>query len=288
MAADPKPTPTVDGPLPKRIDVPGVHNAFHVADKVFSGSQPEGDEAFVALSKLGIKTVVSVDGSRPDVEAARRHGLHYIHLPFGYDGIPTNRVAELAKAADSHSGGIFVHCHHGFHRGPAAVAVICEATQNWTTNQAIAWMREAGTASDYAGLYRSAAAFQKPTPEQLLGIKDLPERAKTSSFVDAMVRIDGHLSALKMCQNAGWKAPADHPDVAPQHEALMLWEQLRELTRADDTGKRPEDYRVKLGNAQSAADRLRHSLSPSEKEAPDKAFADLSATCSACHKRYRN
>lgn len=104
-----------------RIEIPGIHNAFHVTDKVYSGSQPEGEGAFAALAKLGVKTIISVDGSKPDVEAARKHGLHYIHLPFGYDDIPTNRVVELAKAVESQPGPVFVHCHHGLHRGPAAV-----------------------------------------------------------------------------------------------------------------------------------------------------------------------
>jgi hypothetical protein len=36
-----------------RIEIPGIHNAFHVTDKVYSRSQPEGDEAFAALAKLG-------------------------------------------------------------------------------------------------------------------------------------------------------------------------------------------------------------------------------------------
>jgi protein tyrosine phosphatase (PTP) superfamily phosphohydrolase (DUF442 family) len=110
------------GPAFTRLEISGIHNAFRVTDKVYSGSQPEGDEAFVALAKLGVKTIISVDGSKPDVEAAHKHGLRYIHLPFGYDGVPTNRIVELAKAAETLSGPIFVHCHHGLPRGPTAVA----------------------------------------------------------------------------------------------------------------------------------------------------------------------
>src|SRR5512134_2416916 len=83
--------------------VPSVHlhNLFRATTNVFSGSSPEGDAAFRELIRLGVKTVISVDGAQPDVEAARKHGLRYIHLPIGYDGVPTNRIAELVKAAQS-------------------------------------------------------------------------------------------------------------------------------------------------------------------------------------------
>lgn len=274
---------------PKRIEIPGVHNAFHVTDQVWSGSQPEGDKTFAALAKLGIKTIISVDGAKPDVEAARRHGLRYIHLPFGYDGVPANRVAELARAAGHDSSPVYVHCHHGLHRGPTAAAIICQSKANWTTNQAEAWMRDAGTASEYAGLYRSVATFKKPTPEELAAVKDLPEVAKSSSVVEAMVAIDEHFSRLKLSQKANWKTPPNHADITPEHEAMLLWEQLRELDQINDTASHSVDYRTKLGNAKEAVGSLRQSLMEvGTPAAIDQSFARVGDMCSACHKRFRN
>ena len=272
-----------------RIAIPGIHNAFRVTDRVYSGSQPEGEEAFAALAKLGVKTIISVDGSKPNVEAARKHGLHYVHLPFGYDGVPTNRIIELVKAVATQSGPIFVHCHHGLHRGPTAVAIICEATAGWSTNRAAAWMRQAGTAADYAGLYRSAINMQKPTHAQLDAIQDLPEAARTSSLVEAMVAIDGHFSALKQSQKAGWKALPGHADISPAQEATLLWEQFRELARTEDTAKRTDDYRAKLTDAEQAADSLRQRLrEPTDAVAVDAAFKKAGRKCADCHKKYRD
>ena len=176
-----------------------------------------------------MKTIISVDGSKPDVETARKHGLRYIHLPFGYDGVPTNRVVELAKAAQSADGPVYVHCHHGLHRGPAAVAAICEATARWTTNQAVAWLEAGWTASDYAGLYRSVTDFRRPEAAALARIIELPEVAKTSSLVEAMVAIDKEFDQLKAAQQAGWSTIANQPDLTPAHTATILWEHLREL-----------------------------------------------------------
>jgi protein tyrosine phosphatase (PTP) superfamily phosphohydrolase (DUF442 family) len=135
VAAEPKTGGAMTNIVAQPLAIPGVHNAFRATDRIYSGSQPEGEEAFAAFARLGVKTIVSVDGSKPDVEAARKHGLRYVHLPYGYDGIPTNRMVELVKLAAEGSGPLFVHCHHGRHRGPAAVAVMCEASAGWTTTK---------------------------------------------------------------------------------------------------------------------------------------------------------
>ncbi len=271
------------------LEISGVHNAFRATAKIYSGSQPEGDAAFAALAKLGVKTIISVDGGKPDVTAARKHGLRYIHLPYGYDGVPSNRVAELAKVATTETGPFFVHCHHGKHRGPAAIAVMCEASAGWTPQQAEAWLREAGTAADYPGLYRAAREFKMPTPAELAAVKTLPEVAKSSSLVEAMVGIDAHLEALKLSQKAGWKTPPGHADIAPAHEATLLWEQFRELARTEDTAKQTADYRAKLGEAEQLADSLRKLLSaPQDQIALDAALKQVGHNCAACHKKYRN
>lgn len=279
-------TNAVAQPLPSTH----VHSLFRATTNVFSGNSPDTDAAFAEIAKLGVKTIISVDGARPDAAAARKHGLRYIHLPIGYDGVPSNRVVELVKAAQSVDGPIYVHCHHGKHRGPAAVAVICEATAGWTTNQAVAWLMEAGTATDYGGLYQSAMDFRLPEAAELAKIIELPEAAKTSSLVDAMVAIDEEMERLKSAQKNAWKGIPNQPDVVPAHTATILWEHLREIARTDDTAKRPPDYRTRLKESEKAADQLRALLRDGSSLAParDAAFQVLNTTCAACHKRYRN
>lgn len=267
-----------------------IHNLLRATTNVFSGNSPDTDAAFAEIAKLGVKTIISVDGSKPDVETARKHGLRYIHLPIGYDGVPSNRVAELTKAAQSAAGPLYVHCHHGLHRGPAAVAVICEATAGWTTNQAVGWLKQAGTATDYSGLYRSAMEFRLPEAAALARIVELPELAKTSSVVEAMVAIDEEFDRLKAAQKSGWKNVPGQPDLTPVHTAVILWEHLRELARLDDTSKRPEDYRAKLAESEKAASQFRALLRDANATAAarDAAFQSLGKTCGTCHKQYRN
>jgi protein tyrosine phosphatase (PTP) superfamily phosphohydrolase (DUF442 family) len=273
----------------KPMEITGVQNAFRVTERIYSGSQPEGDAAFAALAKLGVKTIVSVDGAKPDVETAHKHGLRYVHLPFGYDGVPTNRVAELAKLSAEMNGPFYVHCHHGLHRGPTAVAILCEASEGWTPNHAETWMHEAGTAADYPGLYRSAREFKAPTAEQLAAITKFPEITKPSSLVETMLAIDEHFDWLRQSQKAAWKTPPGHADISAAHEATMLREQFREMARAGDTAKRPDDYRAKLTDAERTAEKLRARLRmPADNVALDTAFKQAMQSCAVCHKTYRN
>ena len=271
-----------------------LHNVFRLTPRVLSGSQPEGDTAFAWLAAQGIKTVVSVDGARPDVEAARRHGLGYVHLPMGYDGVPSNRVAELAKLAAILPGPFYVHCHHGKHRGPVAAAVLCEASANWSAGQAEAFLQQAGTARDYPGLYRSVREFRRPEAQLLATLTNaLPEVTPAPGLVAAMVALDGCLERLRACQQAGWRAPVDHPDLAPAHEAVQLWEQLRELLRSDAANGRPAAFREMLAATERSADELRRALRDAEPATAvasslDSRFRAAADSCSACHQRFRN
>lgn len=273
----------------KRISISGLHNIFQVAGRIYSGSQPATESEFEALARLGIKTIVSVDGSKPNASLALKYGLHYVHLPFGYDGVPTNRVAELAQAIRVKPGPFYVHCHHGLHRGPAAVAIICEANENWTSTEAINWLHEAGTSSDYPGLYRSVTEFQQPAQAELDQVVRLPEVAQTSTLVDSMVAIDEHFTMLKLSQKAGWKSPPGHPDISPSHEALMLVELLHEIPRMMRSDDRSSDFRSQMAASEKSAQRLHDILSKeADKTAATGVLNDFAQSCVTCHQSYRN
>lgn len=274
----------------KPLPATNIHNLFSATPKIFSGSSPDNEAGFAEIAKLGVKTIVSVDGGKPDIEAAKKYGLKYVHIPFGYDGIPSNRVVELVKAAQTAEGPLYVHCHHGLHRGPAAVAVMCQGVASWSTNLAEQWLKQAGTSPDYPGLYRNAREFKAPSSAQLAAVKSLPEVAQTSSLVEMMVVIDEHFARLKFAQKTAWKNVPGQPDITPAHEATLLWEQLREMARLADTATRPEDYRTKLAESEKVTDQFRALLkaAPLDAAKADDAFKKVGASCGACHKAYRN
>ena len=116
------------------------------------------------------------------------------------------------------------------------------------------------------------------------------ESAKVAPLAEAMVDVDRHAEHLKAAREAGWRAPADHPDLDPAHEALQLMEHLRELGRAGDSTKRPADFRGWLADGERAAGELRGVLaaSPVNVRAAEGALGRVMRSCADCHGAYRD
>lgn len=270
-----------------------LHNVFKLDAELYSGNAPEDEAGFRELARLGIKTIVTVDGTKPNVALAHQFGMRYVHLPFGYDGLPQKRGVELAKAVQvaEANGAVYLHCHHGKHRAPTAAAVVCEALDGWSKEKAIDFLHQAGTAPDYAGLYRDVRAFRPPAAADLADMRaDFPEIAKTPPMVDTMVAIDQHCDALKAAQKTGWSTMPGHPGQAPAQTAVLMWELFRELARDPETKQRGDDYLAKLAAGEKAADALRTVLADATQDAParDAAFQHMTEACTVCHKAHRN
>ncbi|EEF57067.1 phosphatase domain-containing putative toxin [Pedosphaera parvula] len=291
--------PTTVHPLTAK----GIENFFQLSDRFYSGSAPEGESAFAELKNRGIKTIITVDGAKPDVETAHRFGIRYVHLPIGYDGVPTNQAIRLVKAAETLPGPIYIHCHHGMHRGPAGAAVICMATEGWSAEQADSWLRLAGTATNYAGLYKSVEQFQVPTPEALKKVPaNFPEQSPVSPLADVMIQIDERFENLKLIKKAGYSVPTSHPDLDPAHEALLLNELFKELLRSPATARRTQDFQAKLQEAEGCSHQFYNALISTNISGgysvaafkqlnaaiTDATFKKVTDSCTACHKAHRN
>jgi len=278
------------------VDPPGIHNLFAVGTNLFSGSSPEGDEGFAALAKLGVKSIITVDGAKPDLERAKKYGMRYVHLPHGYDGISTNLQLQLAKAGEALPGPIYVHCHHGKHRGPAALAVICMSRDGWSPAQAEAWLTAAGTSTNYAGLFDVVRGFQKPSAERLKALpSEFPETAAVSGLTEAMVGIDERWEQLKAVRVAGYQTPKNRPDISPANEAVILWEHYREAQRLPDSARLGAEFVGRLKTAEAEvkeAERLLRLFAaeakPDLRAQLDKSFDAIAKSCSSCHKVHRD
>src|SRR5690349_7708804 len=86
LAAEPAAT-TKPSKAFESVETKDLHNAYRISANLVSGAAPETEQAFKDLQALGIKTILTVDGAQPDVETAKRHGMRYVHLPIGYDGV---------------------------------------------------------------------------------------------------------------------------------------------------------------------------------------------------------
>jgi protein tyrosine phosphatase (PTP) superfamily phosphohydrolase (DUF442 family) len=291
-----QPLPAADlpaGPLPvgntAAGEFAGLHNVFRLSEKLYSGSVPEGEAGFQSLQRLGIQTLLTVDGARPDVARARKHGMRYVHIPFGYDGCPTPTANRIVRAVRDLAGPIYLHCHHGKHRGPTAAAFARIALDGISNAAAVQEMERAGTGKNYVGLYGDVTAYQPPTPAELDRVKpDFPAVTATPRLTEAMVRIDHRFEGLTLCQKEGWQVPKQHPDLLPAHEALQLRELFAELNRTPAVQKRPADFRGWMREVEENGRSLEEALRSGDVPRANTLMEQMTAGCATCHARYRN
>lgn len=267
---------------PQPLNTGQLHNVWRLSPRIVSGSEPEGEESFRELAALGIKTIVSVDGIAPRLDLAKKYGLRYVHVPIGYDGIEPAAALALTRVGQEDLGPIYVHCHHGKHRGPAAAAIVCRAADGRTAQAARLILEKAGTGKEYAGLWRDVENYKRPEPGTAL--PQLTEKAQVPSLATAMAKIDRHFDHLKLIQSAGWRGLAEHPDLVPSSEAVQLRELFAESTRVAESSA----LRDLLGRSTGLAQELEVAIQAGKNAEADKKMLDLAVSCKACHERHRN
>ena len=308
------------GPLPIAAGTPrdftGLANVIRLSEKLYSGGVPEGDAGFTALRRLGIRTVISVDGMTPDVARARRLGMRSVHLPFGYDGCPRPTAVRIVRAVRDLPGPIYLHCHHGKNRAPTAAAFARVSLDGVPTAQAVREMAAAGTGKEYVGLYDAVRGFQAPSAAELDRVPvPLREVSPTPPWMAAMVEGERRYARLVRFQQANWPARSRR---AAAHEALQLREWFAELQRrpdaphgspaapathttagiggppgppatpAKDAPSRGAGFRRLLSAGEAEARRLEQHLRKLDRPAAGRSLNRIGANCAACHSAYRN
>lgn len=284
--------------LPERIEDDHLPNAFRIHPNVISGGAPDGDQAFASLSELGVKTIISVDGARPDVDLAKKYGLRYVHMPHGYDGVPEHRAKELAKAVRDLPGPVYFHCHHGKHRSPAAAAVACIALGILKADEGQEVLRTAGTSANYRGLFDSVESARQVDAELLDELDAaFPETTDIPALADAMVAIERTNDHVQLFSRSGWKQMSKHPDLDAAHEALLLREQYTELLRTDEVRNESKRFRQLMAEGERAARALEETLQTraageatetDSLKIADSALAAVNQNCVACHREFRD
>ena len=85
------------GEGPDRGDYPHLQQLIQLTQRIYSGGEPHVEQSFAELKRLGVRTIVSVDGAQPRVDTAKKYGLAYVHIPIGYDGIHSHAGLSIAK-----------------------------------------------------------------------------------------------------------------------------------------------------------------------------------------------
>lgn len=281
----------------ERIEANHLSNVWRLHPKVLSGGQPEGEAGFTELKRLGIKTVISVDGARPEVELAKKHGLRYVHLPHGYDGIPESRLLELAKAVRDLPGPIYIHCHHGKHRSPAAASAACVSAGLIQSQHARPVLIAAGTSESYRGLYATAASARRIDDKVLNAVKcEFPAVARLPPMAEAMVSVEHVHDHLKLFAANQWRPIDTRPALDPDHEALLLREHFTELLRGKEVKDRSARFQALMKEGEAAAASLEEDLrnwiaADRPENLPDslaKGMERIASNCTSCHKHFRD
>jgi hypothetical protein len=244
-----------------------------------------------------VKTVISVDGAKPNVALAKKYGLRYVHMPHGYDGVPEHRAKELAKAVRDLPGPIYIHCHHGKHRSPAAATVACVGAGMLSPDSALGILHVAGTSENYRGLYQSVESAPR-FDDALLDALDVefPEVVNVPPIADAMIAMEQTYDHLKALAGNRWRRLDKQPDLDAAHEALLLREHYAELLRTAEVIDHLAGFRRLMSEGEASARQLETLLaewtkagSPSPPPAAvGGAFAAVTQSCAACHKAYRD
>lgn len=283
--------PPHDPPHDPPRELPGLHNVVSYtgsgSEAFYSGSAPEGDAGFDALVKLGIKTVISVDGATPDLARAKARGLRMVHLPIGYDGFDDARKAELVRAVRDLPKPIYLHCHHGKHRSASAAGAVA-VSLGWMTNEAAAArMKVSGTGVGYRGLWSCVA---KASPMDAATIDaargDFPEQTKPESLVASMVAIDEALDNIQFAVAAtdSAKRGASAADAAKIADLLRILEKDESVERM----AKSVDFRALLRASSTQAGALEKLLGEGSSAGVPDAVGRLRESCKDCHVKHRD
>lgn len=279
----------VSGQTPVKLNstpTPQLEPFIQISPRFFSGARPEDEAGFVAVAALGVKTIVSVDGARPDVESAKARGLRYVHIPFGYDGIDRDAQQLLAQLVRQCEPPFYIHCHHGKHRGPAGAAIACMAAGELSQAAALELMRIAGTDPKYGGLWRAVRTFRRsedPTP-----LPELTEVAPTTPLVRAMVQLQRARDGIDR-KRAQSESSGDSDQSRSWEElTASLEEGFRESLRATRGDPRGDDFLASMTAAHQSAIAFGRSVPIEGDVAKTLAWDAVSNSCSSCHSDHRD
>ncbi|HJM39901.1 MAG TPA: sulfur transferase domain-containing protein [Planctomycetota bacterium] len=267
------------------IEREGLPQLLQLSESVFTGGQPVGP-GFLALSELGVQTLVNVDGAQPNLAAARAAGLTYFHIPLDYGGISTEAARSLERLAKEAGGPFYIHCHHGKHRGPAAAALVMQALGEGDFNRAHRALRTASTSLDYPGLWESVENW-KPAPSGS-PFPELVAAASVDGFQSGMAQIDRIWDRVKLIRAANWKAPERHPDLSPERETQIFREALFLCFQETEEPmvKDPQFNSVAL-KAISFSRNLQAGVTQGDFDLAESSFQGAKQSCKSCHRSYR-
>jgi len=157
----------------RAVDKPDLPNLHKVNDQLYRGAQPEKN-GYEELAKMGIKTVICLRESDPDIEAIKRAKLECVHIPVKTWHPTDDEVVRFLKTVtDKKKQPVFVHCRHGSDRTGTMCAIYRVAIDGWSKADAIEEMTKGdfGFHSVWANLIRFIKKLDIDSLKQKAGLE---------------------------------------------------------------------------------------------------------------------
>ncbi len=265
-----------------------IHNLHQLKPGLYSGGEPPEAAHYAQLAELGIKTVVSVDAIPPNPKLAAPYGIRIVHLPIGYDGISDERALELAAAIETSEQPIYVHCHHGKHRGPAALCVGAIGAGLISNQEANDFMKVTGTSAHYTGLWKAASEAQPIDESTLRAVPELPSKAPVEGFVRAMGTLDRLHDRIWEIAKNDWRTPEDHPDLTPEAISGRMHDLMRSMHETSYVKDSGPIMTYELDLSIEAARELEVAIESKQWPAAVDALNAFKQSCKSCHEQFRD
>lgn len=211
-----------------------------LTDTVLYGATPVKESDFERLQTLGVRAIISVDGVSPKTVHALERSISYLHLPIGYGRIDDGRAMDLAKATKSLPGKIYIHCHYGQHRAPAAAIVACVGIGSIPPHEVDSILSKIYPNTKYKSLVDSARRARVfPTGELANHQIDFAGISHTNATSKLMSELVGPAEDLFKMLGSPTSRSSVHLDRLT-HDSLLVFEAFQELNRRVDSTETSE------------------------------------------------
>jgi protein tyrosine/serine phosphatase len=152
-----------DGVLPS--ESAPIKRFMQVGPRLFRGGQPD-DNGLRYLSKLGIRTVVSLRNDASERALVESLGMTFVHIPVTFrpmsGDMPRDAVNRFLAVVDNpEAGPVFVHCQRGADRTGAFVGLYRVLRQGWTADAAYSEARAIGMRWWYTSVKDQLISFSR-------------------------------------------------------------------------------------------------------------------------------
>ncbi|HYG75654.1 MAG TPA: hypothetical protein VEK08_11675, partial [Planctomycetota bacterium] len=294
-------TPTLELP-PAAVAIPerqvfqllplheSLPRAYRFSARVAAGPRVATAEQYRVLKDMGVKTLLSVDGTAPDGAACEALKIRGVHLPLGFAGFTTEQTRALARALRDLPAPVYVQAAEGT-RAYTASALALVVLGQIEPADAIGALKTAGVPS-LSALYSAVASARPDAQAAELNTIAFAPHAPVSPLVQEMLQIDTIWRRLEKARAQGWRVSEEGRGELAR-DAHLLLERYLELSKSETITH--DKAKAMMSDSVAAAASLAYTLAAWKKNPGAEEMATVNAgfnrttaSCLNCHAQVRD